>query len=164
MITNTHTEILRRPANRPLIVIHALDPRVQSGGHVAALTLALPDLVESALQLLILQAAGSWVAIQWTEPTTVVGVQFWGDHNDGFARLLVDGTECWRGNTCGASVTFEQYIEIAALPNSSHTVQVETIGSPGSGGGSDVTVAAFGWGPVTSPLPHQLHLPIVSNG
>ena len=53
-----------------------------------------------------------WIALmqqgQWIEATyagmdtTKVGVQFWGDANDGWARVLVDGTEVWTGSIYGS--------------------------------------------------------------
>lgn len=36
-----------------------------------------------ALQLRIMRTAGAFAEITWAEPTTTVGVQFWGDANEG---------------------------------------------------------------------------------
>lgn len=69
----------------------------------------------------------------------------------------------WQGDTQGESVTFVGYIEITDLPDTAHTVRVEDTGIPGSSGGTDVTVAAFGWGAVGEPAVHKVYLPFVSN-
>lgn len=54
-----------------------------------------------------------WLALMGTDgsltatcspPTTDLGVQIWGDQDDGIGRILVDGVEMWRGNTRGASL------------------------------------------------------------
>ncbi|MEZ4673993.1 MAG: hypothetical protein R2932_07080 [Caldilineaceae bacterium] len=161
MNTQIHTEILRQTSKRPPVVIAAGDSQVQST--VEPYQLALPDLADSPMRLRILRGAGSFAEIKWHEPTTTVGVQFWGDTNDGHARILVDGAEVWQGNTQGQSVTFEEYIEIDGLPNTTHTVRVEATGQPGSSGGSDVTVAAFGWGSLSSPANQTIFVPIVRN-
>lgn len=161
MITQAHTEILRQGSNRPPVVIAAGDARVQSD--TGAYSLDLANMVESPLHLRILARAGSYAELTWPEPTTTVGVQFWGDGNDGHARILVDGEEVWQGSTQGESVTFEGYIEIVGLPASAHTVRVEATGTPGGNGGTDVTVAAFGWGAVGEATPHKVYLPFVTN-
>lgn len=164
MSIHTHTEIMRQTAKKPPVVVQAGDPQVQSSGSAGRHTLDLPDMAESPMQLLILSSAGSWAEITWMEPTTVVGVQFWGDSNDGFARIWVNGEEKWHGNTRGGSITFEQYIEIDDLPNTSHTIRVEATGQPGQdGGGIDVTIASFGWGSIGGSATHTVYIPIVQN-
>jgi hypothetical protein len=80
-----------------------------------------------------------------------VGVQFWGDQNDGWARVLVDGTEVWRGSTYGtsgdpAAGAYVKYLEISGLATGAHTVRVECLGINGAGGGDDVTILLFGFG------------------
>ena len=161
MSTQSHTEILRQGSQRPPVVVAAGDPRVQSDG--GPYQLDLPDMVDSSLHLRVLKGAGSFAEITWDEPTTTVGVQFWGDGNDGHARILVDGNEVWQGNTEGANLTFEEYIEIDELPHTSHKVRVEATGTPGSKGGTDVTIAAFGWGSRSETASHTIHIPIVRN-
>lgn len=74
---------------------------------------------------------------QWAEgvcmvPSSFVGVQFWGDENDGWARVLVDGTERWRGNTYGQSPQlFVRFLEISNLAAAPHVVRIEPLGQPG---------------------------------
>jgi hypothetical protein len=76
-----------------------------------------------------------------SDPVTAVGVQFWGDLNDGWARVLVDGKEVWTGNTYGSDDDpFIRYLQIGGLPRSPHTVRVEHMGQ------NDVTVYFFGFG------------------
>ena len=94
---------------------------------------------------------GSWVEAVTTSPTDTVGVQFWGDQNDGWARVLVDGKEVWTGDTYGSDGmwpgnAFVNYLEITGLSFTNHTVRVEHMGKDGGGGGNHVSVFFFGWG------------------
>jgi parallel beta-helix repeat protein len=101
-----------------------------------------------------------WVSLmqggQWVEVThsgtaiTSVGVQFWGDTNDGWARVLVDGVERWRGSVYGSDANwpggaFVKYLQITGLGAGPHTVRVEALGQAGDGSGDDVTVYFFGF-------------------
>lgn len=97
-----------------------------------------------------LTGSGSWVEATTTSPTTCVGVQFWGDTNDGWARVLVDGAEVWTGDTYGPSGywpgdAFVRYLQISGLSQGNHTIRVERMGLPGGGGGTDVCMYFFGW-------------------
>jgi hypothetical protein len=84
-----------------------------------------------------LEAAGG-------HPTTAVGVQLWGDSNDGWARVLVDGMEVWSGNTYGPDADpFVRYLQVSGLPQGPHTIRVEHMGQ------KDVTVFFFGFGPAS---------------
>jgi len=164
MAIDTYIEIMRANSQRPPAVVHAQDPRVQTSGTVTRLTLDLLDLADPPMRLVVLNAIGSWAEISWTEPTTTVGVQFWGDSNDGIARVLVNGKEEWRGSTQGANVTFEQYIAISGLPNRAHTVRVEAITDAAfPSGGNDVAVAAFGWGTAGDVSVNKVFLPFIAN-
>ncbi|MBN2556388.1 MAG: zinc-ribbon domain-containing protein [Anaerolineales bacterium] len=63
-------------------------------------------------------------------PTSSLGVQFWGDGNDGVARVLVDGQIMWEGDTRGEDGNwpggaFVRYVAIDYLPAGSHVVRVE---------------------------------------
>jgi hypothetical protein len=113
-----------------------------------------------------------WIALreqgQWIEAmcdcagTTAVGVQFYGDANDGWARVLVDGTEVWTGDTYGPGVgpdSFIKYLEVSGLTPGSHTVRVENMGINGGGLGDDVAVYFFGFRQL-----QQVFLPIVAKG
>ncbi len=104
---------------------------------------------------------------QWAEgvcmvPSTMVGVQFWGDENDGWARVLVDGTERWRGNTYGrAPNLFVRFLEIRDLPSAPHVVRIEPIGQVGTtlpGGNIHVSVYAVICG---LPVKSEIFLPIL---
>ena len=83
--------------------------------------------------------------------TDTVGVQFWGDTSDGWARVIVDGAEVWSGSTYGSDANypgnaFVKYLEISGLEQEIHTVRVENTGVAGAGGGDDVTIFFFGLG------------------
>lgn len=104
---------------------------------------------------------------QWAEgvcmvPSTMVGVQFWGDENDGWARVLVDGTERWRGNTYGRSpALFIRFLEIRDLPPAPHVVRIEPVGQVGTslpGGNIHVSIYAVICG---LPVASEIFLPIL---
>ncbi|MBN2489034.1 MAG: AbfB domain-containing protein [Methanosarcinaceae archaeon] len=100
-------------------------------------------------QVIALMNSGSWVEAKTTVATNTVGIQFWGDTNDGWARVLVDGSEVWTGNIYGFDVNypggaFVKYLEISGLASSTHTIRVENMGVNGAGGGDDVTIVFFG--------------------
>lgn len=98
-------------------------------------------------QFLALRGPGTFLVATASFPE--VGVQFWGDTNDGLCRVLIDGEEVWKGDTYGTNVNwpggaFVKYLYISGLLPRQHTIRVEFVG-PG-----DVTVRYFGFGP-TAP-------------
>ena len=90
-----------------------------------------------------------WWGGDWIEATTelnfsAIGVQFWGAPQDGWARILFDGVEVWRGLT--SSLGFEQlqyggYIEVSGFQPEPHTIRVESLGFDYR----PLTVAGFGF-------------------
>jgi len=97
-----------------------------------------------------------WIALmdgdQWIEVThsgtavDSVGIQFWGDTNDGWVRVLVDGAEKWRGSIYGSDDDpFIRYLKMTNLGAGPHTIRVEALGDPGLGGGNDVAIFFFGF-------------------
>ncbi len=90
-----------------------------------------------------------WWGGDWIEATTelgfsAMGVQFWGAPHDGWARVLFDGVEVWRGLT--SSLGFEQrqyggYIEMTGFRPGPHTIRVESLGFDYR----PLTVASFGF-------------------
>ena len=96
-------------------------------------------------EILALLQPGQSLESTNSAPSTVVGLQFWGDTNDGWARVLVDGEEVWTGNTHGSDDNypggaFVNYLQISGLPNEPHTIRVEHMGQ------NDVTILLFGFG------------------
>ncbi len=97
-------------------------------------------------QWLALRSPGGYVEA-FVEVSTEMGVQFWGDTNDGIGRVLIDGQEIWRGDTHGTDTNwpggmYVKYLHLSGLQPGPHTLRVEDVG-PG-----DVTVRLFGFGPV----------------
>lgn len=91
---------------------------------------------------------GQYLEAEATVNTTAIGVQLWGDDNDGWARVLVDGEEMWVGEMRGEDNqwpggAFVRYLEIAGLTPGSHTLRFEPTGE-----GGPVTVYFFGIGEV----------------
>ncbi|AKB85587.1 hypothetical protein MCMEM_1534 [Methanococcoides methylutens MM1] len=91
---------------------------------------------------------GDWIEAKTGIETTTVGVQFWGDINGGWARVLVDGEKVWSGDTYGGDSKFPEgkfikYLEISGLDKGFHTIRVENMGVSSKGGGDDVIVYFF---------------------
>jgi hypothetical protein len=73
-----------------------------------------------------------------------MGVQVLGDHTIGWARLLFDGQEVWRGDTSrigSKQGRFGGYIEVYNFLPGKHTLRLESMGFDYH----PVTVAFFGF-------------------
>jgi pSer/pThr/pTyr-binding forkhead associated (FHA) protein len=148
---------------QPIVTLHIGDARTfsQPPAMVAyANTQARPEPPEVVInencndrcwrynEWLAMGTLGLWIDATSTEQVTALGVELWGDQNDGWARVLLDGDEVWRGDTRGADGNwpggaFVRYLEIAGLPLGIHTLRVEPLGEGGS-----VTMYFFGFGQV----------------
>jgi hypothetical protein len=89
-----------------------------------------------------------YIEVESAVSTTAIGVQLWGDDNDGWGRVLVDGEEVWMGEMRGTDNqwpggAFVRYLEVAGLEPGFHTLRFEPTGEGGS-----VTVYFFGIGEV----------------
>ncbi|MBE0668869.1 MAG: hypothetical protein IH593_14510 [Bacteroidales bacterium] len=97
-----------------------------------------------------LMQKGDWISATCTDDNiTAVGVHLGGDVNDGWARVLVDGAEVWRGSIYGDSKSpaglWTNYLEVSGLLPGVHTIRIESLGIPGEGGGIDVAMRFFGF-------------------
>ncbi|WP_319507612.1 LamG-like jellyroll fold domain-containing protein [uncultured Methanolobus sp.] len=96
-------------------------------------------------QWIALMNSESWVEATTTVETDNLGMQFWGDDNDGWAQVLVDGSEVWIGDTYSPlDEPYVKYLKITGLTKGTHTIRVENMGLAGEGMGSDVTIYFFG--------------------
>ena len=87
---------------------------------------------------------GDWIEATTDQPYTSIGVQFWGSAYLGWARVLFDGVEVWRGLTTSLGkkhAYFGGYIEITDFEPGTHTIRVENLGFDYR----PVKVAAFGF-------------------
>ena len=92
----------------------------------------------------ILWHGGDWIEATTELPFTSVGVQFWGPRHQGWARVLFDGTEVWRGLTSSLGSKFQYYggyIDVSNFKPGKHTIRVEGLGFDYH----PVAVAAFGF-------------------
>jgi len=74
---------------------------------------------------------GDWVEASFDLPTSSVGVQFFGDPQIGWARVLFDEQEVWRGKTSAIWSKFGKhggYIELSGFESGSHTIRAESLG------------------------------------
>lgn len=97
----------------------------------------------------ILWGLNDWTELTITEPAVkAVGVQIYGKHTMGWARVLFDGQEVWRGDTTVLGqvrqdyydYSYGGYIEVSGFASGAHTLRVESLGVDYR----PVTVALFG--------------------
>ena len=96
----------------------------------------------------ILWANGDWAAATTTEPFKAIGVQVHGDHTIGWARVMFDGSEVWRGNAAGSTIAdgrYGVYVEVRCFGPGQHTIRIEALGLDGGGGGRSIPVSYFGF-------------------
>ena len=92
----------------------------------------------------VLWGEGDWVQASTDLPFESMGVQIYGDHTIGWARVLFDGEEVWRGNTAEIWSHLGRhggYIEISDFEPGRHTIRIESMGFDYH----PVTVAYFGF-------------------
>lgn len=94
-----------------------------------------------------LVSTGDSYDVIFTEPTSSLGVQIWGDPGDGIAHVFLDGELVWEGSTEGTDANypggaFVNYLQISNLPLiANHILRIET-----DAGGGAVTMYFFGSG------------------
>lgn len=87
---------------------------------------------------------GDWIEARTDLPFTSIGVQFWGSGYLGWARVLFDDVEVWRGLTTALGREYAYYggdIEFADFTPGAHTIRVENLGFDYH----PIKVAAFGF-------------------
>ncbi len=87
---------------------------------------------------------GDWIEATTDSSYTSIGVQLWGSGYLGWARVLFDGTEIWRGLTTSLGkhhAYFGGYIEVTGFVPGAHTIRVENLGFDYR----PVKVASFGF-------------------
>ncbi len=79
----------------------------------------------------VLWGEGDWVQASTDLPFDSMGVQVFGDHTIGWARVLVDGEEIWRGDTAAIWSDLGRhggYIEVSDYEPGRHTIRIESLG------------------------------------
>jgi hypothetical protein len=79
----------------------------------------------------VLWGEGSWVEASTELPFEAIGVQVFGDNTIGWARLLFDGQEVWRGDTLDIWTDkgrYGGYIEVSGFEPGRHTLRIESLG------------------------------------
>lgn len=92
----------------------------------------------------VLWSGGDWVEAATSMPYTSIGVQLWGSGYLGWARVLFDGEEIWRGLTTSMGrqqAYYGGYVEITGFEPGEHTIRVESLAFDYH----PVKVAAFGF-------------------
>jgi len=96
---------------------------------------------------LILWQEGDWVEIVTSGSFNTLGVQVYGDKTIGWARVLFDGLEIWRGDTAEVWTdgnAHAVYVEVDNIVPGNHTLRIESLGIDGGGGGKSIPVGFFG--------------------
>ncbi len=78
----------------------------------------------------VLWTENDWIEVSTDQPFSSMGVQFLGDYVIGWARVIFDGEEVWRGDTSriwSAFGRFGGYIEISGYEPGEHTLRVERL-------------------------------------
>jgi len=78
----------------------------------------------------ILWQEGDWVQATTDAAFAAMGVQFYGDYIIGWARVLFDGVEVWRGDTSAIWSDLGQhggYVEISGFGPGTHTIRAERL-------------------------------------
>lgn len=102
-----------------------------------------PDSIPYGLNR-ILWWGGNWIETSTQLPFDAIGVQFLGDPQIGWARVLFDGVEVWRGDTSmiwSALGRHGGYVEVTSFAPGIHTIRVESLDFDFH----PVTVASFGF-------------------
>ena len=92
----------------------------------------------------VLWTDDDWAEVVTASPFTSIGVQFRGDSVIGWARVLFDGNEVWRGDTSkiwSVEKVHGGYIEISGFEPGEYTLRVERL----SVDGRPVIIAFFGF-------------------
>ncbi len=87
---------------------------------------------------------GDWIEATTDSSYSSIGVQLWGSGYLGWARVLFDGTEVWRGLTTSLGkqlAYYGGYIEVTGFEPGEHTIRVENLGFDYR----PIKVAAFGF-------------------
>ena len=87
---------------------------------------------------------GNWAEATTDLPFTALGVQFFGEQQIGWARVLFDEVEVWRGNTSAIwskNGRHGGYIEISGFTPGKHTIRAESLDFDYR----PVTVVSFGF-------------------
>jgi hypothetical protein len=151
--TTSLTEgFLHTSDNPPVVVAFA---NVEETETPANVTITSSDGLWRYHQYVAVMQKGHWIEAAYSgSDATAVGVQFVGDTNDGWVKVLVDGQEVWRGSVYGTGPAypggaFVNYLEVSGLEAGPHTIRVEALGIQGKGGGDDASMLFFGFGPTS---------------
>ncbi|MCB0182861.1 MAG: hypothetical protein KDE31_01270 [Caldilineaceae bacterium] len=138
---------------QPQELIGVGDARVTAVGQVwrGTVDTTLFSATSAPTPIAALIEPGSRFTVTCSEPTTVVGVQFLGDSNDGWASIRVEAADESRDvSTRGDALVNDAYVEISNLPLRQHVIHVETLLAPSIAAFGHVTVVAFGCGAVAA--------------
>lgn len=112
-----------------------------------------PDSIPFGLNRVIWWS-GDWVEVATERPFTTMGVQFMGDPYQGWARVLFDEVEVWRGDTAAIWSKHGRhggYIEISGFAPGPHTLRAESLGIDYH----PIQVASFGFSEQGSVAPQK---------
>lgn len=97
---------------------------------------------------LVLKEPGDWAQASSPAGYSALGIQFWGDQTNGWASVILDGVEVWRGDITAYGtdgVNYFVYVELTGEVGGPHTLRTEVLGQNGAGGGDNVPVFYFAY-------------------
>jgi hypothetical protein len=137
------SQTIPAPPDGLAVTVHQADVRLTPPSpdiflHASGENVSLPEDVRisySDTSLLygtnrVLWSDDDWVEIFTEAPFTSIGVQFRGDYVIGWARVLFDGQEVWRGDTSriwSALKIHGGYIEVSGFDAGEHVLRVERL-------------------------------------
>lgn len=126
LTVTVHEGDVRKFSVKPEVFVHA------SGGGAAMEGISLSYSEESLLYGVgrVLWNDDDWVEVSTQGSYSAMGVQFRGDYMIGWARVLFDGEEIWRGDTSRIWTYLRDhggYIEVSGFEPGEHVLRVERL-------------------------------------
>lgn len=97
---------------------------------------------------IVLREPGQFIQASSPAGYSALGIEFWGDETNGWARVTLDGVEVWRGDTTAYTfdgINYFFYVEVTGIDPGPHTLRAEVLGQPGIAGGDNVPVFYFAY-------------------
>ena len=114
----------------------------------AGISIAYTENAGPWYEWLVLKEPGDWVQAASPEGYRALGIQFWGDETNGWASVILDGVEVWRGDVTAFGTdgtNYFVYVELTGEVSGAHTLRTEVLGLPGKAGGDNVPVFYFAY-------------------
>jgi hypothetical protein len=136
---------IRGTANPPEVIAFANAAEYTSP---AGISITYTENAGPWYEWLVLKEPGDWIQASSPAGYSALGIQYWGDQTNGWASLILDGVEVWRGDVTAYGtdgVNYFVYVELTGEISGPHTLRTEVLGQNGVGGGYNVPVFYFAY-------------------